>query len=741
MEERFELIRDRIREITDEKRLKEPFRRYFQEVASFLIVILDLAKANKDKELRDYVRRELKERSVEELLEENHALYRKLSEEEYESGFLNPSYAVRQLGGEYGRLLSFLYAEMYAAVPYAYEILYQKDESLMQLVIRAELFVEIYGSFCQACEESGYAQKESGHENDAHEKSGQVREKSGQTAEDETIGLSADADANALPAYEELKETVYWFISDYAQPLMEQRIEERVNPQKCFAAEIIAHADLETPHYLFAFGEYIADNQLRCAEYLAARKQETIRLMADTYTEGYRIGFVKGNKDLSKKKVVQIVYPLGFERMIREAIGNFEEMGLEPTIVRTPHSIFHKRGTALAGYYSDCPNRQFAFDHREDEALFLDKRLTNRKLEIVRESYEHRKQWAAYHAGPAWVEVFGERKFEPVMKKEACTLSKKQQELTTAYYAKQGQIVNEYIKGEERSFTIIAFPVPEIGEHYEQIMERTIALNTLDYEAYETMQQCMIDALDRADYVCVKGRNHNETDMKVMLCKLTDPDKQTKFENCVADVNIPVGEVFTSPVLAGTNGLLHVGKVYLNGLEFRDLRIRFADGKIAEYSCGNFDTEEKNRSYISEHILFHHETLPLGEFAIGTNTTAYVMGREFGISDQLPILIAEKTGPHFAVGDTCYSHAEDIAVYNADGKEIIARDNEISILRKTDLEKAYFQCHTDITIPFEELGSLYGVTKDGVKIPVIEDGRFVMKGTEALNEPLDRYDR
>ena len=39
MEERFELIRDRIKEIQYEKRAKEPFLQYFEEVASFLIVI------------------------------------------------------------------------------------------------------------------------------------------------------------------------------------------------------------------------------------------------------------------------------------------------------------------------------------------------------------------------------------------------------------------------------------------------------------------------------------------------------------------------------------------------------------------------------------------------------------------------------------------------------------------------------------------------------------------------------
>ena len=131
-----------------------------------------------------------------------------------------------------------------------------------------------------------------------------------------------------------------------------------------------------------------------------------------------------------------------------------------------------------------------------------------------------------------------------------------------------------------------------------------------------------------------------------------------------------------------------------------------------------------------------HSWLPLGEFAIGTNTTAYAMAKKYQIGSKLPILIAEKTGPHFAVGDTCYSHAEDTAVYNPNGKEIIARDNEKSLLRKEDMSKAYFNCHTDITIPYEELGRIAVVTGDGQEIPLIENGEFVLPGTEILNEPL-----
>jgi leucyl aminopeptidase (aminopeptidase T) len=270
-----------------------------------------------------------------------------------------------------------------------------------------------------------------------------------------------------------------------------------------------------------------------------------------------------------------------------------------------------------------------------------------------------------------------------------------------------------------------------------------VKINTLDYKLYQGIQQKLIDALNEGLTVLVKGRGGNRTDLKVRLHELTDPDTQTNFENCVADVNIPVGEVFTSPQLQGTEGILHVTRVFLNELEYKDLWLTFRDGMIADYGCGNFPTEEENRKYIKENVLYHHETLPMGEFAIGTNTTAYVAARKYGIEDKLPILIAEKTGPHFAVGDTCYSHAENVRVYNPDGKEIIAKDNEVSVLRDTDVSKAYFQCHTDITIPYDELGELSVLTKAGDVIPIIQDGQFVLPGCEELNKPLNRtgFDR
>ncbi|MDE6980220.1 MAG: aminopeptidase, partial [Lachnospiraceae bacterium] len=310
-----------------------------------------------------------------------------------------------------------------------------------------------------------------------------------------------------------------------------------------------------------------------------------------------------------------------------------------------------------------------------------------------------------------------------------------QNELNVYQMSRMGQMTNTYIPGEERSFTIIAYPIPAIGEKFEEIFKETVKINTLDYVSYQDMQQKIIDVLDKAEEVHITGTGKNKTDLWIKIHPIENPEKETAFENCVADVNIPVGEVFTSPVLEGTKGKLHVTKVYLAGLLYQNLEVDFEDGKITSYTCTNFGTEEENHRFLYENLLQQHDTLPMGEFAIGTNTMAYRMARDYGIEDKLPILIAEKTGPHFAVGDTCYSHAEDTAVFNPDGKEIIARDNSVSILRKEDMSKAYFNCHTDITIPYDELGSITAVSENQT-VDIIREGKFVLPGTEELNKPF-----
>ena len=674
--ERYMLSIERIRRITEEETTEVLYRDYFRKVSEFILKINEIRERMQDKPFEQC--------TLDELKKENESIYADVVGDQYDTSYANPAYAVSLFGEEIGQLLSFLYTELRGEIAYMYE------QQVEYLAICNELFIEIYNCF----------------------------------------------EGTLTPDYKELKEIVYWYASDYCDVFVADRIEEQLNPECSFAADIVTKSNLNDLRYLYQYGEYVSENEWKTAEHLNALPQKTIDQMADVYTEGYRIGFVNAGIDLSKKSVVNIRYTLGFERVIKKAIENFEKMGLRPTIYRAAVSVLTKRQHYKVGYYGAIANKQYEYDHRQDQGLFLDKKFLERKLDVMKNAYEKYKELAGEHAGPAVMEIFGEEPFAPVQKPESVVLTEKQEKLSVLFDSKSGQLTNQYIKGDERSFTIVAYPVPEIGVQYKEIFDEVIRINTLDANVYKNVQQALIDALDKGEYVHILGKDKNETDLKVQLYRLSDPAKETIFENCVADVNIPVGEVFTSPVLEGTNGVLNVSKVYLNELQYRDLKITFEDGKITEYTCSNFEDEEQSKKYIKSNILHNHDTLPLGEFAIGTNTTAYVVAKKYQIEDKMPILIAEKMGPHFAVGDTCYSWSEENKLYNPDGKEIVAKDNSVSILRKEDVSKAYFQCHTDITIPYEELEEIAVVTEKGERIMLLKDGHFVLSGTEILNEPL-----
>lgn len=675
-EMRYELAIERIENIKGENTVSEKYRDYFRTLADFVLLVDKLKEKIENGEYYKF--------SIEELACWNTHLYDDVLGEHYKTSYANPVFATEKFGIEYGRLLSFLYTELRGAIPYAFE---KKTE---YLDILFELFIEVYNQFEEEKE----------------------------------------------PEYEHVRQTIYWYASDYCDVFLTDRIKEQIDPEDNFAVDLIMNSDLNDVRYLYYYGEYVSENEKRTAMHLNELPLETIQKMADVYTEGYRVGFVNTGKDLSKKATVNIRYTLGFERVIRIAIENFRKMGLKPTIYRAGVSVLTKRQHLKIGYYGGIANKQYEYDHKDDQALILDRQFMERKLEVMRTTYEQYKDLARRHAGPACMETFGEEPFTPVSKSEAVKLNDKQKEISLEYDSKSSQLVNSYIPGDERSFTIVAYPVPEIGDQYEEIFDEIIKINTLDAKVYEKVQQTIIDALDQGTSVHILGNNGNHTDLRVQLYKLKDPKKETIFENCVADVNIPVGEVFTSPVLEGTNGVLHVSQVYLNELLYKDLEVTFSNGMVADYSCKNFEHELENKEYILDNVLYRHPTLPLGEFAIGTNTTAYVAAKKYNIADKMPILIAEKMGPHFAVGDTCYSWAEDIKVYNPNGKEIVARDNSVSIQRKEDVSAAYFHCHTDITIPYEELKSIAVECADGKEIEIIRDGIFVLPGTEILNEPL-----
>lgn len=681
-EERFSLAVNRIRTIHTElwdqtiTLSDKHLNSYFIKTSYFALQLSEIYNLSKSGILRTLTETEL--------FHLNQCLYEDIEKGRYETSYTNPAYAVKRFGQETGVYLSALYAELRSNIPSAIE------ERLFNLTTIFELFIEIYNLF----EEPDFKP-------------------------------------------EQIKSALYYYFFDYSDITIKAGLNDMLNPEMSFIKDIIMNENLEDLRYLYFFGEYVTENEINIAKYLNSLSQDKIDSIARTFTQGIIKGYKVYNMDMSCKKTVNIRYPLGFERIIKSAVSQFRDSGLEPVIYRASTAITARTSMYKVGFHGASANKQYEYDHRNDLAIIFDKGFADRQLSEYKLAYESMKDSAGEFAGPALIESFGEKPFTPVEKDCLPKYSDKHQKQLIAFRSEKGMLTNNYIPQDKISFTIIAFPVPDIGKNFEKIFEETVKVNTLDSDKYEKIQTKIISALDKGDYVTVTGRGNNHTDIKVNLVKKTDPEKQTVFENCLDDVNIPLGEVFTSPELKGTEGILHVTEVYLDNLKYKELELTFKDGCVTDYTCKNFDNEADNKKYIHENVLYRHDTLPIGEFAIGTNTTAYMMGLKYNISGLLPILIAEKTGPHFAVGDTCFSHEEELVTCNPDGRQMVAKENDFSKLRNSEPEKAYFNCHTDITIPYSELGDITVHTSSDETIDIIKNGRFVLEGTEALNEVFD----
>ncbi len=701
--ERLTLVRDRIETVHAENH-----NNIFAEVSVFLgrlFSILDETVADgigTQGKLKKTMMRDKNHLML--LKNANSDLYKDLEESNYAGSYLNPDVATAEIG-DTGKFFSALFMELMGLIPVTFE------GNLELTVIFSELFIELYDLMTDnfnagTGDEVVSKIKAGGYEKEEMEK-----------------------------AVKSISDAFHSHYHDYAEIFDRDSIVNLLYGDP-YIYDVLMNSDLSDPIYMYAYGEKIGSNEIGLYNYLKKSSEDDITAMAGTYVNGYLDGFRITERDLSNKKTVRMIYPIGMERVARKSVLLFKEAGLE-CVINEPGSFSYNRRNGGNGACSSSENRQAFYDHSDDKSLYLNRAFFERKKEVTEDTYAKNAEAASDLSGIALMEVFGREDFNPITKNNAVKYTADDGKLITEYMSVLGEIRNSYIPGDETSFTIISYPAPSIGPDFEKIFEETVKINNLDSDHWRQIQQYLIDALDKGDKVHIKGAGENRTDITVSLHPVIDHDRETKFENCVADVNIPVGEVFTSPKLEGTNGTLHVSHVFLGGYEFRNLELVFKDGMVDKIHCSNFFDEDANRKLIDDHIMFHHDTLPLGEFAIGTNTLAYVMARKYDIESKMDILIAEKTGPHFAVGDTCYSYAEDVSVHNPDGKEIIARDNSVSALRKTDPSKAYFHCHTDITIPYDELGKIEVISDDGGVITLIENGRFVLPGTEELNTPLE----
>lgn len=469
------------------------------------------------------------------------------------------------------------------------------------------------------------------------------------------------------------------------------------------------------------YGLPVQEEERQLARFLFAYPQEKLQSLGEHIAGAFLHGFISQQRERGSRTGVRLQYCLGQEAIARQVVLALEAQGLQ-AVIQAPACLCYSTGG-------------FALAHAFDKAACLSKGAQEALIEAYKVAYHCRKSSLVNICGMIGLGQFGEAPASLSPQNETYRPSEARLQSLQELENTRRELEVEYLPPATLSFCKVAFPNCLLGKNFPAVFEDFYRLSTMNSEKYEQIQQCIIDALDSCQAVVLEGAAGNRTRLHVALHPLRHPEKETNFLNCGGDLNVPHGELFTTPLLRGTSGLLHVREVYLKGVFFKNLRLYFEDGWATRCSCENYAEVEANRRHLQEHLLQHHACLPMGEFAIGSNTLAYAIAQKYGLMSRMPILLSEKMGPHIALGDPCFARGEEAPVHNLlDGKEMTARENEHTARRGE--EDVYTNIHTDITLAFEEILRLDGLRADGSRVPVIRGGRFVLAGTEELNIPL-----
>lgn len=332
-------------------------------------------------DLKESLAEEARSRMQREHLDaEMNMLYQDVLAEYYETSYANPAYAVKMLGKESGAFLCALYAELRGEISYVYA------GRTDYIIILNELFVEIYNRF----------------------------------------------EGEELPSVSSLKEIFYWYASDYCDVFAADRVREEIDPSMSEAALcVITESNLQDLRYLYQFGEYISDKEWERAVYLNSLTQEEIDASAENVLNVLRDDIMAGS-------TIGIQLIPGMERLIRKIVRDLQAKDVNVMIKRRAVSVITRNGSEMNTF------GQYEYDHRYDIGLFLGKRFVERKVEVMRTTFEQNRKMAENFAGVLVLKDEDVTSVLPKEKEEAIHLNEKQEELWTLMNEKIEQLTLQY---------------------------------------------------------------------------------------------------------------------------------------------------------------------------------------------------------------------------------------------------------------------------------------------------------
>jgi aminopeptidase len=261
------------------------------------------------------------------------------------------------------------------------------------------------------------------------------------------------------------------------------------------------------------------------------------------------------------------------------------------------------------------------------------------------------------------------------------------------------QAYNNQIKGiadlyRKKFYTLTILPTPKDAEldhiAYPDYIDLFFRMCDVDWDAVGVAHQVLIAMLNAAS--TLRMTNNDGTDVSMDITGFTFCDSRVAK-------NVPGSEVFSAPRRDSVQGVVvGKGRYLFNGKLMENIRLRFDQGRIVEYSA------ETGQNVLAEMVETDEDSHYIGEIGIGTNPvlrTHLVNG-----------LLVEKIGGsfHLALGN-CYKFTDYL------GTPVHVNNGNDSII------------HEDLTFMlYGKQGRMY---VDGTLI--MDDGRFLDPRLAVLN--------
>ena len=269
---------------------------------------------------------------------------------------------------------------------------------------------------------------------------------------------------------------------------------------------------------------------------------EHVQHIAEHIVSAFLHGFLSQSRDRRDRTHVRMYYCVGQEALVQAVLRVLDARGLRPILLR-PHCL-SRGGT-------------YAMKHSADRAACLSEKSLAALLDALAAAYDRYAAVLSDTCGMIGIDQFGARGGVAQMPPEQYQPSAARRARLASYEDFNRRQDTRYLAPSDISFCKIAFPNALFGASLPPLFDAFYALNTTESDCYERLQQMIIDVLDTCCCVRVSGAAGNQTELSIRTRLPEHPEVQTAYLNCGGDLNVPHGELFTTPLLTGSDSPLY----------------------------------------------------------------------------------------------------------------------------------------------------------------------------------------